>query len=73
MLIKETYIYKKDDKIGYACGYKPKEGDIIEIKRVLYAEEGFELYKENKNYGNFVVLDSDDSQDSYSEKEIVEE
>lgn len=68
MYIKKTYVFDKDGIIGYACGYIP-DGKIFEEREVLYAENGFELYKDDENVGSAVWL-KDTVQEDYTEKEI---
>lgn len=70
MEIRKTYVFKKDGATGFACGYKPKEGEIIEEREILYADEGKELYKGEELIGGVVWL-KDTKKADYTEKDIV--
>lgn len=71
MYIKKTYVYENNGIKGYACGYIP-EGNIIEEREVLYADDGFEIYKGEENIGSAVWL-KDTVQEDYTEKEIKDD
>ena len=70
MEIRKTYVFKKDGVTGFACGYKPKEGEIIEEREILYADEGKELWKGEELIGGAVWLKDTEKAD-YNEKDIV--
>ena len=70
MFTKITYVFKKNGVTGFACGYKPKEGEIIEEREILNDDEGKELYKGEEKIGGAVWL-KDTKQSDYTEKDIV--
>ena len=71
MFITTTYKGLKDGVIGYYCGFKPDDIEIIEEMPILNAEEGFDLIRisNNENMGNSVWLHNDDIQENYREVE----
>lgn len=73
MYIKATYKFEKDGVKGLACGYKPTEGEILEVYQILYAEPGYELYKGDEVVGAAIALAEGESKADYTEKEIVAE
>lgn len=73
MYTKTTYKFKKDDVIGLACGYKPKDCEILEEWQILYAEQGFELFKGEEKIGLAVQLKDGDKKESYKELPILNE
>lgn len=72
MHIKITYIFIKDGVKGMACGYKPAS-EILEERPVLYAEDGYTLYKGEEEVGGAVWLVTGDTIDNYTEKELPPE
>lgn len=73
MYTKITYKFKKDDVIGLACGYEPKDCEILEEIKMLYAEPDFELYKGEEKIGTAARLEDGESEKDYAEKEIEKE
>ena len=73
MEIRKTYVFKKDGVTGFACGYKPKDGEIIEEREILYAIDGFELYKDGEKIGGAVWLKDGDKKESYEELPVLNE
>lgn len=73
MYTKITYKFKKDDVIGLACGYEPKDCEILEEIKILYAEQGFELFKGEEKIGSAVQLKDGDKKESYKELPILNE
>ena len=72
MHIKTTYIFIKDGVKGMACGYKPA-GEILEERPILYAEDGYTLYKDDEEIGGAGWLKDGDVQENYHEVELPPE
>lgn len=73
MEIRITYVFKKDGVTGFACGYKPKNAEIVEEREILYATDGFELYKDGEKIGGAVWLKDGDKKESYEELPVLNE
>ena len=71
MEIRITYKGVKDGSIGYWCGFKPENIEIIEEMPILYAEDGYILIRKSdgEDMGNSVWLHDGDMQDNYNEVE----
>jgi hypothetical protein len=75
MFMTTTYKGLKDGVIGYYCGFKPNNIEIIEEMPILNAEEGFELVRisNGENVGSSVWLHNGDVQENYREESSEEE
>ena len=74
MFMTTTYKGIKDGVIGYYCGFKPDNIEIIEEMDILNAEEGFDLIRisDEENMGSSVWLHNGDVQENYREEKSVE-
>lgn len=74
MFMTTTYKGLKDGVIGYYCGFKPKDVEIIEQMLILNAEEDFELVRKSdgENVGNSIWLHNGDVMENYTEIEQTE-
>lgn len=71
MYITQTYKYKSNNVI-YVGANVPEDAEVLETLNILNADEGYELVRDGESVGNSVWLRDGDSQDNYTEVEIVE-
>lgn len=58
--------------IEYVSGTLPENATLTEILNILNADEGYELVKNGERIGTSVWLHDGDSQENYSEVEIID-
>ena len=71
MFITKSYRYMRNG-IEYVSGTLPENATLTEILNILNADEGYELVKNGERIGTSVWLHDGDSQENYSEVEIID-
>ena len=75
METKDSYFIKRDGSyIWLSQGVQPQDTDeVIEIRKMLIAKEGYTLEKDGEIVGSAVWIKDGDSPDKYTEVELPPE